>query len=535
MSHPLRALIIEDSEDDARLLIRELRKNGYDIDFRRVEKAPSMKEALEREKWDIIISDYVLPQFSGLAALEMLKKAGLDLPFIIVSGKIADDIAVSMMKAGAHDYNMKDNLKRLAPAVERELREAAVRRERRHAQDALEISHRLLQMANRCVAVDPLLNEIIGEIQNDTGCAAVGIRLLDENGNIPYQGYTGFSDEFYRLESPLSVKSDRCMCINVIRGATDPNLPFYTDGGSFYRNAPPPLLATVSEQEKGQTRNACKRFGYESVALIPIPVEGRIIGVIHLADPRENLVPLRTVQVMESVALQIGTAIQRIKAEDALQQSAQKLKHLSSQLLTAQEQERKRIANDLHDGLAADLAAMKFRLEKKVNFMKGNSPISREGLEEIIGNLERTIDETRRIMNNLRPSILDDLGLLPTITWLCREYEKAYTHIHVQYEIELRENEIPDALKITIFRVLQESMNNFAKHGKGDAFFLSLKNSGSTLKFTVRDNGKGFDPDNCSRGLGLNSMRERVELSGGNFEISSAIGAGTILRATWPS
>ena len=134
---PLHILIVEDSEDDCLLLLRELRRGGYDPVYERVETAAAMREALEQRQWDIVISDYVLPKFSGLVALKMLKESGLDLPFIIVSGNIGESIAVHAMKAGAHDYILKGNLTRLVPAVERELREATVRRERRQAEEAL--------------------------------------------------------------------------------------------------------------------------------------------------------------------------------------------------------------------------------------------------------------------------------------------------------------------------------------------------------------------------------------------------------------
>lgn len=138
IAKPLRVLIIEDSEDDALLLLRELGRRGYKPVSERVETADAMKAALQKQKWDLIISDYVLPQFSGPAALEVLKESGLDLPFIIVSGKIGEDSAVASMKAGAHDYMIKGSVKRLVPAIERELREAKVRHERRRAEEELE-------------------------------------------------------------------------------------------------------------------------------------------------------------------------------------------------------------------------------------------------------------------------------------------------------------------------------------------------------------------------------------------------------------
>ncbi|MGE5172579.1 MAG: PAS domain S-box protein [Betaproteobacteria bacterium] len=144
MNKPLHILIVEDSEDDALLLLRELRRGGYDTVYERVETAESMKAALERKQWDIVISDYLMPKFSGPAALTVLKQGQFDLPFIIVSGNIGEDIAVGAMKAGAHDYIIKGNLARLVPAVERELREAQVRRERNRAEDQLRQSRQKL-------------------------------------------------------------------------------------------------------------------------------------------------------------------------------------------------------------------------------------------------------------------------------------------------------------------------------------------------------------------------------------------------------
>jgi PAS domain S-box-containing protein len=137
MSTSLRVLIVEDSEDDALLLERELQRGGYEIVSKRVETAKAMSAELKQREWDIVISDYVLPSFSGPKALNLLKEEGLDLPFIIISGKIGEDTAVEAMKAGAHDYIMKDKLTRLIPAIQRELEEARVRQARKQAEEAL--------------------------------------------------------------------------------------------------------------------------------------------------------------------------------------------------------------------------------------------------------------------------------------------------------------------------------------------------------------------------------------------------------------
>jgi PAS domain S-box-containing protein len=138
MSKTLQVLVVEDSEDDTDLLLRELRRGGYDLTYERLESAEIMQAALVEQAWDIVISDYSMPHFNGLEALALVQESGLDLPFIIVSGTIGEDRAVAAMKAGAHDYLMKGQLARLVPAIERELREAQVRREQRQAEAELE-------------------------------------------------------------------------------------------------------------------------------------------------------------------------------------------------------------------------------------------------------------------------------------------------------------------------------------------------------------------------------------------------------------
>jgi len=145
MSRSLRVLIVEDSEDDAFLVARRLKDAGYDLTWKRIDTAEAMTTALATMEWDAVISDYSMPRFSGLAALKTLQRSGLDLPFIMVSGQIGEETAVEAMRAGAHDYLMKNNMKRLVPALERELREAKVRSKRRQAEWTLRTQERFLR------------------------------------------------------------------------------------------------------------------------------------------------------------------------------------------------------------------------------------------------------------------------------------------------------------------------------------------------------------------------------------------------------
>ncbi|KKL45709.1 hypothetical protein LCGC14_2352900 [marine sediment metagenome] len=176
MGEQLRILLVEDSEDDALLTVLQLRQGGYEPSYKRVETLDAMNKAMDEEQWDLIISDYSLPHFNGLDTLKLYKEKGLDTPFIVVSGAIGEETAVELMRMGVHDYIMKNNLARLAPAVARELKDAAVREERREAdrqiKAALEEKTALLaeihhRVKNNMAVIISLLSLQEKEIKND--------------------------------------------------------------------------------------------------------------------------------------------------------------------------------------------------------------------------------------------------------------------------------------------------------------------------------------------------------------------------------
>ena len=179
----LRVLIVEDSEDDMLLMLRELNRGGYTLDYVRVDTPVAMEAALDRQLWDIAIADYTLPAFSAPEALKLLQNRGLDIPFIIVSGTIGEEIAVAAMKAGAHDYIIKGSLTRLLPAVERELREAEQRLLRHNAEKALHESEARIgiqakELSNANNALRSYADEL-AELYNQAPC---GYHSLDKNG-----------------------------------------------------------------------------------------------------------------------------------------------------------------------------------------------------------------------------------------------------------------------------------------------------------------------------------------------------------------
>lgn len=369
---PLRVLIVEDSGDDIAIVIRELRKS-YDPIFESVDTAEAMKQALQDKRWDLVISDHVLPCFDGPAALQVLQESGLDLPFILVSGKIGEETAVEMMRAGAHDCIMKNKLVRLTPAVERELREVEIRKERKRAGE--ELHHAYIELA---------------------------------------------------------------------------------------------------------------------------------------------------------------------QANQDLMESEKRLRYLSCQLLTAQEEERKKIARELHDSIGSTLTAIRLGVESALSEIRRNaSSTAVKPLESLIPLIQYALEDARRIYMNLRPSILDDLGIVATLNWYCREYEKTHPSVKIIKEMAIKEEEVPEPLKIVIFRIAQEATNNIAKHSQADQIILRLTKTDSGIELTVQDNGKGFDPGGLNpgmkshNGLGLISMKERTQLSGGSFSIDSVEGEGTTVRVAW--
>ena len=218
---PLRVLLVEDSRMDAELLARALNRGGFEVMWQRVDAAEDMERALEKQPWDIILCDHAMPRFSAPQALELLKQHRLDVPFIIVSGYIEEETAVAAMKAGAHDYIMKDRLARLVPAVERELRDAEVRRARAKSEEALRRAHEDLELRVEQRTADlkaanlklenvieerkRLENELLEIAENER--RRIGFDLHDDLG----QKLTGMALMMKGLERRLANESHPCV------------------------------------------------------------------------------------------------------------------------------------------------------------------------------------------------------------------------------------------------------------------------------------------------------------------------------------
>lgn len=206
MSTPIRILIIEDSDNDKELLLLELRRGGYNPEYLCVETAEDMNDALDQHQWDIIISDYSMPRFSGIAALRIVKDRKLDIPFILISGTIGEEVAVQAMKEGANDYMMKGSIKRLIPAIERELNDAEVRRQRIRAEEALHKNEAMLSLI-----LNSIPQSIFWKDENSIylGCNKVFAKEAGFEDPSQLIGKSDFDLPWSRKESEAYRKDDR--------------------------------------------------------------------------------------------------------------------------------------------------------------------------------------------------------------------------------------------------------------------------------------------------------------------------------------
>jgi signal transduction histidine kinase len=224
-------------------------------------------------------------------------------------------------------------------------------------------------------------------------------------------------------------------------------------------------------------------------------------------------------------------------SEEELGKTREQLQDVSFRLLQAEEAERKRIAQEIHDSIAQYWIVVKQRLE--MILQKLGTEVAKP-LEDVLPIIHVGIEETHRIQMNLRPTLLDSLGILATISWFTREFQKANPAVEIRTKIGVQEDHVPNPLKTVIYRIMQEALNNVARHSHAHLVDLSLQEEGNRIGFVIQDDGQGFDPDaarsleNADRGLGLAGMKERTLLSGGSMSIESTPGRGTIIRASWP-
>ncbi|MGW8188121.1 MAG: sensor histidine kinase, partial [Desulfobacterales bacterium] len=256
----------------------------------------------------------------------------------------------------------------------------------------------------------------------------------------------------------------------------------------------------------------------------------------------EKMVKLRTAELSRTVEALVEEIAERTRTEQALRDSELALRHLSLKIIETQENERKQIAKELHDSIGSSLAAIKFAVEGKLSTMTNDPPRDTDAisLEKIADHIHDTINEVRRISSHLRPSMLDDLGLLATIKWYCRSSMELHTDTRLETQLLLNDDDIPEYSKIVIYRVLQEALNNSLRHSGADTIRVSLTAANDRVRLCVKDNGCGFDPEGVVQsadplsGYGLKGMSDRAEVIGGTLSIDSSPGRGTTVCLELP-
>jgi len=308
MMEPLRILIVEDHEPDAALLLRELRQGGYAPVHKRVDTASEMSRALDAEPWDIVTSDHMMPNFSSLDALRLLHDKGMDLPFIIVSGQIGEGAAVDAMKAGANDYVMKANLKRLVPAIQREVHDAQVRRERRQSEAELrareEESRRrhtrhlaLLKRLSRSLSeakdFDTLLERALGGVMEALRSSSGALFVRDAtSGELSLGALSGVSLEFPETLNKMLVRANADWNTkDAQRSALLKHLLYHT---------------SVIDTHTLGFPSKHTRF----VVSVPLRSAGKTIAIVILPSRGKKIPSREERQLLNTISSQVGVAIE---------------------------------------------------------------------------------------------------------------------------------------------------------------------------------------------------------------------------------
>jgi PAS domain S-box-containing protein len=338
---------------------------------------------------------------------------------------------------------------------------------------------------------------------------------------------------------------------NLIDASLDPLVTISVDGTITDLNRATEQMVNLSREqiigtdfsnyftEPEQARKAYQiAFKRGFVRDFPLAIRGRL-GVMR--DVLYNATVYRNrAGEIEGVFAAARDISKRKRAEQRLRESEERLRILSSRLLEVQEQERKSIASELHDSVASSLTAVILGLSRAKPAIDACEPKYRDILTGSISLLQNAIDETRQLMNALRPPMLDDFGLISTIRWFKEQYGALNPQLATETEISIEESSIPEHLKIILFRIIQEALANIAKHSMAQTASIFLGQKENTIDLVISDDGAGFNPEALrsqiapNKGLGIMSMKERAELSGGKLIIESADGKGTVIFGSWP-
>jgi len=512
----LHILILEDSALDADLIGARLSEGGVGCELTRVHSRDTFGTALEEGGVDLILADYAPPGFDGLSALRLARELRPGVPFIFVSSTLGEEVAIEALKSGATDYVLKHRLERLLPAVRRAMRIVALDViEPKRSEAALRQSLNVLmalreagQVLSSTLESEEIVTRLLEIMRSVANLTAAVISRFNQEGNLRVWRSAGLEDLWPRIRFTPEAKTAR---------------------------------RAVLEIEEQQLF-ALRRPGSEDescvVLCLPICTRDRIVGVLE-AFGQESLARNDMIEIVSSLTGQAATALENARLYEELGDRERALQNLVEKLLGAQEEERRRVAYEVHDGLAQVAVAAHQNLQA---FARRHTPETEQGrreLDRILGQVRATVSDARRVIANLRPTALDDLGLAAAISLeVERLSEEGY---QIDYKERLGDERLPAEMEIALFRVAQEALTNMRKHAGTQWVRIELRRQNGEVYLEVRDFGRGFDPaalrtlgGGPGERVGLAGMRERVTMLGGELEIKSRPDAGTSVAASIP-
>jgi PAS domain S-box-containing protein len=486
LGKPLRLLVVEDCETDFDLLQYRLKALPSPVQALRVEAREGLTQALNEHTWDLVISDHRLPGFGSEEALDIVRRHNPDLPFMIVSGAIGEDIAVEAMRSGADDYLMKDNLKRLVPAIERSLRAADEKKAKRSALSEQRASEERL----RAIAAN-----IPGII----------IQLV-------------YTPDTQACDVPL---------------VSDAALHVFGMSAQSFSEHPGLLLEQFLTEDVAQLRHLLFETSHQDEA---IQWEGRLRRtdgdkprwmVLNARKSRQSTAQR---SIWDGVLLDISTQKQ---AEADLLDSQLELRRVTEAFEQRRENERGAIAREIHDDIGGTLTKLKADIAW-IKRRHGKEQDMAERLLDMLDLVDHTVLASQRIARDLRPGILD-YGLVPALEWQIADFRKR-TELQAQFTCNVEEIHLDGKVSTAVFRVLQESLTNVLKYAQASQVNVELFVDEENITLEIQDDGVGIDPTDLkkSTSFGVRGMNERAQSLGGWLDINSAKGKGTTLMLSIP-
>jgi len=521
MTTPLRLLILEDKSTDAELMMLELQNAGFAPEGQRVGTEQDYLAHLDANL-DVILADYALPQFDALRALQLLQAQDYHIPFIVVTGNVSEEIAVECIKRGASDYLLKDRLARLGPAVMQALERKRSDQEMRRRLQELTAIHKAGQRLQKLQSPQELAQEIIQVLEDTLNYEQGAVLLIDQASGklIPFAvSDQGMGPNFVKLDKAYILSRGAQLGVSIT--------------GWVAQTGQSACVGDVRQDPRYQA----VRPNILSELCVPLRAGDRVIGVVNVETTRLNAYTESDQRVLETVAAQIATAIQNAHLFDEVSAAREGLKKLSTRILSAQEDERRRLARELHDEIGQALTAVKINLlgMQHVPVATALAPY----IDDSVATVERALQQVRNLSLDLRPSLLDDLGLVAALRWYVdRQAQRAgFVGKFITNPLDPRP---ASEIETACFRIVQEALTNVARHAQAQHVRVELRASDSELRLVVRDDGIGFDVpaarERAAHGasLGLLGMEERAHLVGGQIEIESAPGRGAEIRVRLP-